>query len=197
MHHLKPDQLLDVAEGTRVESEFPHLESCAVCAGQLADVRNAIGAAAAVQVPEPSPLFWDHLSARIRTAAAEDDRAARRSAWAGLRWWQWTAAAAVLGVFLVIIWPGSPRVSAPGIASVPAVIASVDPTAIDDVRTVDDDPALALLADLSAGLDWDAAFEAGLMPVDGTVDSIVFAMSAEERVELHRLLQDALAKAGA
>jgi hypothetical protein len=39
--------------------------------------------------------------------------------------------------------------------------------------------------------------EAGLVPADGAVDSVVFAMSAEERVELHRLLQEALAKAGA
>lgn len=194
--HLSPDQLLDVAEGTRVEREFPHLESCAVCAGQLADVRSAIGAAAEVQVPEPSPLFWDHLSARIRAAVAEDDRTATPSTWAGRAWWQWTAAAAVLGIILVIIWPGSPSVSAPGGASVPAVT-SLDPTTMEDVRAFDDDPALALLADLSSGLDWDAALEAGLVPVDGTVDSVVFAMSAEERVELHRLLQEALAKAGA
>ena len=194
--HLSPDQLLDVAEGTRVEREFPHLESCAVCAGQLADVRSAIGAAAEVQVPEPSPPLWVHLATRIRTAVAEDDRTATPSTWAGRAWWQWTAAAAVLGIILVVIWPGSSRVSAPGGASVPAVT-SLDPTTVEDVRAFDDDPALALLADLSSGLDWDAALEAGLVPVDGTVDSVVFAMSAEERVELHRLLEEALAKAGA
>jgi hypothetical protein len=68
---------------------------------------------------------------------------------------------------------------------------------MEGMRAFDDDPALALLADLSSGLDWDAALEAGLVPVDGTVDSVVFAMSVEERVELHRLLQEALAKAGA
>ena len=194
MAHLSPDQLLDIVEGTRVEREFPHLESCAVCADQLADLRSAVAAAAEVQVPEPSPLFWEHLSARIRTAVAEDGAAP--AAWAGHGWWQWAAAAAVLGAILVVIWPGSLRVSTPGRASVPAV-ASGDPAVIEDVRAFDDDPALALLADLSAGLDWDAALEAGLVPADGAVDSVVFAMSAEERVELHRLLQEALAKAGA
>ena len=194
--HLSPDQLLDVAEGTRVDREFPHLASCAVCARRLADLRSAIGAAVEVQVPEPSPLFWDHLSARIRTAVAEDDRSAKPSAWAGRAWWQWAAAAALVGVVMVILWPGSPRVSDPGGASAPAV-ASVAPAALEDARAFDDDPALALLADLSSGLDWDAASEAGLVPADGTVDSVVFAMSAEERVELHRLLQEALAKAGA
>ena len=196
MSHLSPDQLLDVADGTRVEREFPHLESCAVCARQLGDLRSAINAAAEVQVPEPSPLFWDHLSARIRTAVAEGDRAAKPSAWAGRAWWQWATAAAVLGVVLVITWPGSPRGSAPGGSSAPAA-AAADPAPLEEVRPFDDDPALTLLADLSSGLDWDAAFEAGLAPADGTVDSVVFAMSAEERVELHRLLQEALAKAGA
>lgn len=194
--HLSPDTLLDVADGTRLDREFPHLESCAACARQLAELRSAIGAATEVQVPEPSPLFWDHLSARIRTAVAEEARAPRHSLWAGRVWWQWGAAAAVLGVILVIIWPGSTRVSAPGGASAPAVASSV-PFPMEDIRAFDDDPALALLADLSSDLDWDAALEAGLVPADGTVDTVVFAMSAEERVELHRLLQEALAKAGA
>ena len=56
---------------------------------------------------------------------------------------------------------------------------------------------ISLLADLSAGLDWDAALEAGLLPAEGTVDTVVFALSPEERAELHRLLQEALAGAGA
>ena len=116
--------------------------------------------------------------------------------WTGRAWWQWATAAAVLSVLLLVVWPGSPRVSVPGGTSAPAV-ASVDPGPIEDVLAFDDDPALTLLADLSSGLDWDAALEAGFLPADGTIDSVVFAMSAEERVELHRLLQDALAGAGA
>src|SRR5215208_4850297 len=131
MAHLSQDQLLDVADGTRAAHEFPHVESCAICARQLADLRSAIGAVAEVAVPEPSPLFWDHLSARIRTAVAEDNRSAKLSAWAGRAWWQWAAAAALVGVVLVIIWPGPPRVSAPGGVSAPAV-ASVAPPATED-----------------------------------------------------------------
>jgi hypothetical protein len=196
MAHLSPDQLLDVAEETRTEREFPHLEACAVCASQLADLRSAIAAATEVQAPEPSPLFWDHLSARIRTAVAEDNRAARSFTWTGRAWWQWAAAAAVLGVMLLIIWPGSSRVAAPGGGSDPAV-ASVEPGPVEEGRAFDDDPAWALLADLSSGLDWDDAVEAGLVPAERSVESMVFALSAEERVELHRLLQEALAKAGA
>jgi len=191
MRHLSPDQLLDVAEGTRTGREFPHLESCALCARQLADLRNAISAASAVQVPEPSPLFWDHLSARIRTAV-EIDPPARGSRWFRGAGWRLAALAAVVGAILLVIWPGSPRVSSPVGSGAPTAVAA-DPTQADDLRAFDDDPALALLADLSVGLDWDAASEAGLVPSAGTVDRVVLTLSVDERVELHRLLQEALA----
>ena len=195
MRHLSPDQLLDVAEGTRTGREFPHLESCPICARQVADLRSALAAASDVQVPEPSPLFWDHLSARIRTAVADSDPPAR-SMWLGGAWWRLAAAAAVLGAILLVVWPASPRISVRVGTGAPTV-ASADPAQDDDVRAFDDDPALALLADLSVGLDWDAASEAGLVPSVGTVDRVVFTLSVDERVELHRLLQEALARAGA
>ena len=193
MQHLTSDQLLDLADGTRADREFAHLESCAVCVRQLADLRSAMSAAREVGVPEPSPLFWEHLSTRIRTAVAEADPTAMS---AGRAWWQWAAAAVALGAIVLVISSGALRVSVPGGTGAPAV-ASVDPPSVDDVRAFDDDPALALLADLSAGLDWDAASEAGLVPSEGTVDRAVFTLSAEERVELHRLLQEALGRAGA
>ncbi len=46
-------------------------------------------------------------------------------------------------------------------------------------------------------MDWEATAEAGLVPAVGAVDSVVLALSVEERVELHRLLQEALAGSGA
>jgi hypothetical protein len=192
MQHLSPDQLLDVAEGTRTGREFPHLESCPVCARQLADLRSAMAAASDVQVPEPSPLFWDHLAARIGAEVADSDPPARFRL--GGSWWRLAAAAAVLGAILLVVWSASPRVS---VGTGAPTLASADPTQDDDVRAFDDDPALALLADLSVGLDWDAASEAGLVPSVGTVDRVVFTLSVDERVELRRLLQEALARAGA
>ena len=61
MTHLRPEQLLDVADGTRPGEEVPHLQSCAICAREVADLRAAIDAARVVGVPEPSPFFWTHL----------------------------------------------------------------------------------------------------------------------------------------
>jgi hypothetical protein len=188
MAHLTRDQLLDVADGTRTDSDFAHLQSCAVCVRQLAGLRDAIQEAKGVTVPEPSPLFWDHLSARVRRAVAEDDRSAVRPAY----WWRWAAAVAALGALVLVIRPLSTR----GIPDTPSAV-SADLTPQNNLRAFDDDPALALLADLSAGLDWEAAAEAGLVPARDALDSVVFDLSDEERVELHRLLQEALAGAGA
>ena len=191
MAHLTPDQLLDLADGTRTDSEFAHLQSCAVCARQLAGLRDVIRDAKDVTVPEPSPLFWDHLSARVRRAVAEDDRSAARPGY----WWRWAAAVAAVGALVFVIRPLVP-LSTRGIPGTPSAV-SADLTPRNNLRAFDDDPALALLADLSAGLDWEAAAEAGLVPARDAVDSVVFDLSDEERVELHRLLKEALAGAGA
>src|SRR5436190_21719819 len=109
MAHLNPDQLLDVADGTRTAGEFAHLQSCAACARQIAGLREAIRDAKNVTVPEPSPLFWDHLSARVRQAVAEDDRnAARRPQWIVKGWWGWAAAVAALGALVLVVRPAAP-----------------------------------------------------------------------------------------
>jgi len=68
MRHLTEGELLDLAEGARPESSAGHLASCEACRRQLMDLRSAMTAAAAVDVPEPSPLFWEHLSVRVREA---------------------------------------------------------------------------------------------------------------------------------
>ena len=64
--HLQHDELVDLAEGTRAESSVPHLAACEACRHQLAELKAMMSAAADVAVPEPSPLFWDHFSARVR-----------------------------------------------------------------------------------------------------------------------------------
>lgn len=193
--HLTPEQLLDVADGTRADREFPHLRSCAICARQISELRGAIEAAAEVSVPEPSPLFWNHLSERVRTAVAEERRA-ERPGFLSHGWWRVAAAAAVIAAVVLVVGPALRRVPAPGTTD-----SSSEPPAellnADAVPAFDEDPALTLLADLSAGMDWEAAAEAGLVPAEGAVDGVVLALSDEERLELHRLLQEALAASGA
>lgn len=193
--HLTPEQFIDVADGTRRNGEFPHLQACATCARQLSELRGAIEAAAEAAVPEPSPLFWDHLSERVRTAVAEERRTERSRVWSH-GWWQFAGAAAVVAVLMLVIAPALRRAPSPG-TNDSSVESAAEQVHADAVPAFDEDPALTLLADLSAGLDWDAAVEAGLVPAEGAVDGVVLALSDEERVELHRLLQEALGASGA
>jgi hypothetical protein len=196
MTHLSPEELLDIADGTRTGVEFSHLQSCAACARQVADLRAAIGVVAEVSVPDPSPLFWDRLSARVREAVAQEEHAVARPASIAHWGWRFAAAAAGMAALVVAFGPTQPRAPAPaGTDSPPAVSAELSRS--DEMPAFDDDAALTLLADLTSGLDWEAAAEAGLVPAAGAVDRIVFALSAEERVELHRILEEALARSGA
>src|SRR5438105_826932 len=71
--HLTPEELIDLAEGARAEAAVPHLQACEICRHQIVTLRATMAAAADVDVPEPSPLFWDHLSQRVREAVAAED----------------------------------------------------------------------------------------------------------------------------
>src|SRR6185436_3564787 len=79
VRHLKDEELVDIAEGTRPESSAPHLGGCDSCRTQLHELRAMMSAAQEVDVPEPSPLFWDHLSSRVHEAVAADGEP--RRAW--------------------------------------------------------------------------------------------------------------------
>jgi len=59
-----------------------------------------------------------------------------------------------------------------------------------------DDRSLDLVADLSAEIDWDAAGDAGLTTREGAADNAVTQLTDAERVELHRLLEQALKRSG-
>ena len=70
--HLNAEQLVDIAEGAQAESSAPHLADCEACRARLHGLRAMMLAASGVAVPEPSPLFWDHLSSRVHDAVEAD-----------------------------------------------------------------------------------------------------------------------------
>jgi hypothetical protein len=70
--HVNAEALVDIAEGVRPESSEPHLAGCERCRTQLRELRAMMSEVRGVDVPEPSPLFWDHLSSRVSEAVAND-----------------------------------------------------------------------------------------------------------------------------
>ena len=198
--HLNEGQLIDLAEGTRPESAEPHLASCARCRAKLSELRAVMSVAAGVEVPEPSPLFWDHLSMRVHDAVAAEATRPRGSAALGLgrasSLWSWrvvlpAAALAALVVAAAISVRSPSDVGDRGSPTAPIV--GVD-SGVDVARLVDDDPSLSLLADLAGELDWDDVVGAGLTTSSWSVDRVVLEMSADERRELRRILSEELTK---
>lgn len=191
--HARPDELVDVAEGARTEQSVPHLASCEVCRHQLAELKAMMSAAADVEVPEPSPLFWDHFSARVREAVAADG-APRRV------FWTWPrlavpAVAVALAALLVAVAldtnrPAPPQTPVARTLPAPAVELFADP------QSAGEDMALNLVAELSSDMDFDAAREAGLA-VGGGAEHAVTHLDTTELRELRRLLQEELARSGA
>jgi hypothetical protein len=192
MSHLNSEELLDLSEGARDEASAPHLARCEPCRRQLADLRAAMAAAADVDVPEPSPLFWEHFSARVHQAIAADTPP--RVSWME-RWFSWKiagpAAACVVTLLAVAttMWPPQ--------APETTVEQTVSQQTSDRLVPPADEPSWSLMTDLAGDLDWDAAVEAGLTAPAGGVDRALFDLNADERRALGRLLQAELAGPGA
>jgi hypothetical protein len=192
MRHLTAEQLVDLAEGVRTDTSMPHLQSCDSCRAQLAELRGTLSAAGDVDVPEPSPLFWDHFSARVHDAVEAERSNGPSAAWRWLSWragsWRivpvWVGSLAVVVLAVGMMTRG--RVSdAPAVRGSIAVVA--DSPA--EVPVLADDPSLSLVADLVTDLDWDAAVEAGLTTQIEFAGDVVNALSDGERRELHQLLR--------
>jgi hypothetical protein len=237
--HLKPEELVDLAEGTVAEAKVPHLAACAVCRSQLEMLRSMDARARDFDVPEPSPLFWDHLSSRVHDAIAAEG--AQPSGWLGRlglgaspfdrgagaftdllaspRSWGIVVAAGVAVVVALSVSPlhhWMPRI--PGLGTTSSGDASPkasDQATIDSVAGMAAgiglsgapgslgfgssdlaESSLGLVTDMTAGLDWDTANEAGLA-TDDSAEHAVTHMTNDELRELQRLLKEELARSGA
>ena len=198
--HLSADQFVDLAEGTQPESAAPHLASCAACRQQVADMRAMMSVAADVEAPEPSPLFWDHLSARVGEAVAADPPP--RRSWIGSLAWTrlmvpLTSAAALVLVAVMLNTRGPAtrdRASLGRLLSPPAADAGVRSDLLGDATSMDD-ASLTLVAALTDDMDSDMAGEADLAG-RGSAEHAVTHLNDDELRELRRLLTEALAGKG-
>lgn len=194
MGHLTPEQFVDAAERRRA---FSHLESCATCRRQVAELGETMLAALDVEAPEPSPLFWAHFSNRVQKAVAAEK--IDRDPWWRLRSPGRVAVVAaalavvVIAAALSLRSPHTPverRSGAAGTAT--AANASAETSA-----AADQEAAFQLIADLSSDLDWDTARAAGLMPDAGWVETVVTELNETERAALERLLHEEIRRSGA
>jgi hypothetical protein len=186
--HVSPDTFIDLLDGTVDESSVAHLSSCAACRDQLAQLRATWQAAAAADMPEPSPLFWEYLSARIHEAVGAEQPVGARSR--GLTWsWRFglvvTAAAATIALAIGLrVARHSDQAQSPGSSTLATMS---EPR----VELLADDEPLAFVADLASDIDWDNIGEQSLAS-HGDADLALAGLSDVERLELQRLLREAL-----
>ena len=198
MRHLSPAKLVDLAEGSASEAEYPHLGSCGRCREELRQVRNALALAAEVEVPEPSPLFWDHLSRRIHDRmAAEPTPVARPPLW---RAWG-LATAAGLAVVLIAVGLSQRSNVEPSreheVSSEAAAGSAAPVERPEPAGAIAEDASFTFVAELAGDVDWESVVDAGLAARREAVDGAWSELSAEESAEVHRLLTTALAPSGA
>lgn len=195
---LSPDEFVDLLDGTLAADRRAHLDTCATCAATAVDVREALAAAEALDVPEPSPLFWPAINARVRSAIADEASAARGwRAWlrldvlvpiAGLALVVMAIASAVDAVSPVGPFPSGPGVVVDGTPAIEFASGVLDEPA---VTAEPGDDALALMVDLADTLPdggWDALGVTRLPDLDVAAA----ALTDEERDALTHLLQSAV-----
>lgn len=196
MTHLSDAELVDAAEHGRAIAPNPHLETCDRCRSTVDRLAAAMREISAIEVPEPSPLFWDHLSSRMHDAVAAEPSAPRLSGWLTLApWMQMVAFCAIVIAVASIAWVArSSRVTASAVsmASVSLPAAPSKTAASTDTVASANDPAWAVVSAAADDLSGDGTPSAGFAVRPAAIDTAVQQLTPQEREELRRLLQGEL-----
>jgi hypothetical protein len=70
--HLTAAELIDALDDALAPSRATHVTACSACQARIDGLRVTLNTTREADVPEPSPLFWDHFSARVAEAIATD-----------------------------------------------------------------------------------------------------------------------------
>ncbi|MEO5824184.1 MAG: hypothetical protein ABIT71_27055 [Vicinamibacteraceae bacterium] len=199
MSHLSRDERLLALDGGLDTARQAHLGNCTACRADVEALSGVLARVRAVDVPEPSPLFWDYLAARVEAAISREPAptAARgwwspRLAWAAIAVVVTAAGAGVLSrsirqpvapivAHVASVTGGEPSVSAGGAAG------DVDGPIEGDATSGDD--GWALLAAVAEEAGPDDAFA----PAAGQAELAISSLTAEERTALAGELAAALA----
>lgn len=196
--HLSSQEFVDALDrkgGTSAlaPARQSHLDACTSCQTQVSELRALIeGAGDDADVPEPSPLFWDHFQARVLTAVQSEVPPGRLSWWTS---WLDTRTLVALSATVVAI-----------VASVALYRSRPAPAPLDSRVTES-----GMVADASASLDrpvdtglendeW--AFVSSVMdtlegddihevlaPSHDAVDSAIEALTSDQRDRFMKLLK--------
>jgi hypothetical protein len=203
MKHLSPSEFVDYVDGALDPERTAHIAACGVCRREAETLRATVHEASIADAPEPSPLFWDHLRARVREEIAAP---APRTPWFRAHLAQLTAAVVALAVVAGILVSRtpvekrverrSPLTNDYGKPLAALSSAQREPSFLTaQPAAPKEDEAWMLLQDAAEDLQIEDARAAGFSVRPGVVDRAVLDLSARERAELGRLIEDEIRQA--
>jgi hypothetical protein len=144
------------------------------------------------KVPEPSPLFWEHLSQRVHDAVATEPLPSRtwfdrvNFAWAG-----GLAAAALAACFVLVVSRSAPQTT---VDTPVAVVASPELAAdagsvVHALPAVEDDASFAVMGELASEIGFEDAGAAGLVVSPASAEDAISQLSGDEQRAMVELLQ--------
>lgn len=205
MKHLTSPELIDLVEGRLSSDRAAHADGCGRCRAEADDLRETRALASGDAIPEPSPLYWDHFSARVADAIRDETPLAPGGAhpsWLRSPLVGWAAAASLsLLVMVSIVWRATLHAPAPVLvqnvdrSAAPPVDAPTGGTTAARTDDVESDGAWAIVRAAAEGLAWDDAHAAGLSAHPGSAEGIALELSPDELSELALLIDGELARA--
>jgi hypothetical protein len=189
MTHLTPDEIIDAVEHSLSAERREHLTSCDHCRHQAADAAAMLRQVESMSAVEPSPLFWEHFSDRVRVAIAAEGAPPRAR-----RWFDWPVLAPFSALALLVLSL---------VSSVPVSVTPVEQLATnvplggaEPADASDNEDRWAMMFDLVGEVDLDSVVDSGLLGRPGTADRAVVHLTVSEQEELVRLLRKELRSGG-
>ena len=199
MTHLSRAEFVDLIESSPAlpAERTQHVQRCERCRQEAETLRAARLMAGADETPEPSPLFWDHFSARVSEQLRREPVPAPASRWIPVPFATWTVAGTVVALLIsAVVWRTTLHAPAPPNAPRQAIASRVL-TAVDPGDDVESDEAWAVVRAATVDLAWEDAHNAGISAHPGDVENAALQLNAAERLELERLLDEDMKHNGA
>jgi hypothetical protein len=206
MTHLSDEEFVDRLDDTLPAARRAHLQHCDACRAQAREMDLVLARtvdSGNADVPEPSPLFWDHLSARVRNAVTTPETKTWRNlvGWPGTAWVAGLASIALAVAVSHAVLPHAPRATSPSpvVRSAPAPAPAWGRSGEEGGEPADDieaDEAWALVRSMADQIEWDEAHDAGISARPDAAERMTLELSTREQSELARLLQRELKRSG-
>lgn len=181
--HLSPQEFAEAVDGALAPARAAHLDVCDTCRGEMAALRIVMrDVRTAATIPEPSPLFWNHLSRRVHEATRVEATPAR--SWWHAAWQPLVAIGAVTAVAVLATLELMPK--QPAVAPVTTIETAAAPDTLD---AAGDDESFDFVARIAAAIPFEE-LQVTARPTRDAADAMVDQLTSSQRAELVRLLKE-------